>query len=175
MLLGKKNKKHVSFIYDWDWSTNDKYNFKYGDVIVVKWKMDSIFIAGDGERLDFTERAIDADKIGSKEYDKYILALKEFLISELTLNKKKNDEISEISFNDNVLTIEGTAGFTLSTYHFKDVEITEQKNSKKVILTIYNEGGGDGGNVIISESYILTAMDATNFKIEKGTFKLLVE
>ncbi len=173
MLLGKKNKKPVSFIYGWDWSTNDKYNFKSGDVIVVKWKMDSIFIAGDGERLDFAERAIDAEKIGSNDYDKYTLALKEYLMREWTLNKKKNDEIGKINFKDNVLTIEGTAGFTLSTYNFNDAIISKDEKSGKVQIIIYNEGGGAGGNVVVLETYVLTATNASNFHVEKEKTELL--
>ncbi|GAA3520019.1 hypothetical protein GCM10022393_37820 [Aquimarina addita] len=60
---GKKNDKDVSLIYSWGWSENKKYDFKPGDMIKVKWKMDSITIAGDGETLQFTEKAMDAEKL----------------------------------------------------------------------------------------------------------------
>lgn len=53
------------------------------------------------------------------------------------------------------------------------LKLQNKKIQKKVIVTIYNEGSVDGGNVIILETYILTAINTTNFKIEKGTFKLL--
>ncbi len=62
-LMGKKNGKAVSLIYSWDWNTDNQYNFTDGDLIKVQWKMDSIFIAGEGDALDFSERAIDAEKI----------------------------------------------------------------------------------------------------------------
>lgn len=63
MLKGKKNGNDVTLVYNWVWNNNDKYNFKSGDIIEVKWKMDSIFYAGDGETLDFKERAINAEKL----------------------------------------------------------------------------------------------------------------
>mgnify|MGYP000380310207 CR=1 FL=1 len=49
-------------------ASNDKYKFNHGELIKVNWKMDSIFIAGEGEMLDFKEIAIDAEKI--KTYNK---------------------------------------------------------------------------------------------------------
>lgn len=57
----KKKGKNVSLIYNWN--TTGKYAFKKGDIIKVKWKMDSIMIAGDGNTLAFSEWAIDAEKI----------------------------------------------------------------------------------------------------------------
>ncbi len=63
MIEGKKNGKDVSLIYNWDWDNNDQYNFKYGDLLQVEWKMDSIYLAGDGETLDFKEWAVDANRI----------------------------------------------------------------------------------------------------------------
>ncbi len=63
LLLGKKKGKSVSLVYNWEWETNKKLNFKHDDYIKVTWKMDSIFVAGDGETLDFKERAINAEKI----------------------------------------------------------------------------------------------------------------
>ncbi len=66
MIEGKKNGKNVSFIYNWDWNTNDTYNFAYGDIVKVEWKIDSVFIAGEGETLDFGEWAVAAARIESK-------------------------------------------------------------------------------------------------------------
>lgn len=63
LMFGKKNKKDISLVYNWEWNDTNKYNFKKGDVIKITWKMDSIFIAGDGETLDFSESALDAEKI----------------------------------------------------------------------------------------------------------------
>ncbi len=61
LLFGKKNGNNVSLIYNWEW--NDSYNFASGDRLKITWKMDSIYIAGEGEMLDFSEKAISAAKI----------------------------------------------------------------------------------------------------------------
>ena len=71
LLLGKKKGKSVSLVYNWEWETNKKLNFKHDDYIKITWKMDSIFVAGDGETLDFKERAINAEKINLLEKSKY--------------------------------------------------------------------------------------------------------
>jgi hypothetical protein len=63
LILGKKNGKKIALVYNWEWETNEKLNFKQDDYIKITWKMDSIYIAGDGETLDFKELAIDAEKI----------------------------------------------------------------------------------------------------------------
>ncbi|MCF6279655.1 MAG: hypothetical protein L3J14_04845 [Flavobacteriaceae bacterium] len=94
MLLGEKNGKSVSLIYNWEWYNNEKYNFKYGDIIKVKWKMHSISIAGDGERLDFSERAIDAEKIQSE--NKPI----KFLWRADKFNQEANQKINSIFINE---------------------------------------------------------------------------
>ncbi|KAF2510598.1 hypothetical protein [Flavobacterium foetidum] len=44
-------------------TNSDDIDFNRGDVLEVKWKIDSIFIAGDGERLDFSEWLVDVKKI----------------------------------------------------------------------------------------------------------------
>lgn len=74
--MGKKKGKSVSLVYNWEWYNNEKLNFNHNDFIKVTWKMDSIFIAGDGETLDFKERAIDAEIVKLNETQKYIVALK---------------------------------------------------------------------------------------------------
>ncbi len=61
-LEGKKDNRDVALIYNWE-SGNHKYNFKKNDLIKVTWKMDSTFMAGDGETLYFNEHALDAEKI----------------------------------------------------------------------------------------------------------------
>lgn len=63
LLLGEKDEKGVMLFYNMEWETNEKYSFKYGDLIKVNWKMDSIYIVGDGGTLDFKERALDAERI----------------------------------------------------------------------------------------------------------------
>lgn len=60
-LEAKKNNKDVSLIYNWD--ITKKYDFKKNDLIKIQWKIDSIFIAGDGETLSFSEYVIDAKRI----------------------------------------------------------------------------------------------------------------
>jgi len=97
-----------------DWHDNEKYNFKYGDLIKVKWKMDSLWIAGDGETLDFSERVIDAEKIISENKpikflwraDKFDQELNQIInsifINESFCNSISNQEkaaLGYISFN----------------------------------------------------------------------------
>ena len=57
-LVIKKGKKTIAL------TTNDSNpDFVRGDIFDVKWKIDSIYIAGDGERLDYTEWFVGAKKI----------------------------------------------------------------------------------------------------------------
>lgn len=63
LLSGKKNGIDISIVYNWERYNNEKYNFIYGDIIKIKWKMDSIFYAGNGETLDFKETGIDAERV----------------------------------------------------------------------------------------------------------------
>ncbi len=93
MLLGKKNENDISLIYDWEWTANEKYNFKYGDSIKVKWEMSSISIAGDEEIVAFREKAIDAEKILSK--NKQV----KFLWRADKFDKELNQEINSIFIN----------------------------------------------------------------------------
>lgn len=94
MIEGKKNGKDVSLIYNWDWNTNEKYNFKYGDLLKVEWKMDSIFLAGDGETLDFREWAIKAELVVSKNQ-----AVK-FLWRAEKFDEEMNQEVSSFFINE---------------------------------------------------------------------------
>jgi hypothetical protein len=57
----KKNKEEISLIYDWD--KTKKYEFNRGDVINIDWKIDSMWVAGDGESLHFEEWAKQAVKV----------------------------------------------------------------------------------------------------------------
>lgn len=93
LLIGEKNGNDVSLIYNWD-SHNKKYNFKYGDIIKVKWKMDSIWIAGDGETLDFAERVLEARKILSE--DKQV----KFLWRADKFNEELNQTFNSIFINE---------------------------------------------------------------------------
>lgn len=62
-LIGKKNGVVISLIYNWDTDNSEKYNFRAGDRIEIEWKMDTIFIAGEGEMMSFSERVIEAEVI----------------------------------------------------------------------------------------------------------------
>ncbi|HIP32961.1 MAG TPA: hypothetical protein EYG86_09380 [Crocinitomicaceae bacterium] len=63
LLFGEKNGKVVSLIYNWEHYDSSSYHFNPGDFLKITWKMDSIYIAGEGETLDFSEKAISAVKI----------------------------------------------------------------------------------------------------------------
>jgi len=66
MLLGNKNEKNLRLIYNWDWQDNKQYRFNHGESIIIKWKMDGFYEAGDGETLYYSERAMDAERIQSR-------------------------------------------------------------------------------------------------------------
>ncbi|WP_186754059.1 hypothetical protein [Echinicola salinicaeni] len=64
-LIGRKKGKNLSFVYNWEWTENEEYNFRPGDLIVIQWKKDSIHMAGDEEVVKVVERVLKAKKIGS--------------------------------------------------------------------------------------------------------------
>lgn len=57
----KKGNQEIAMIYDW--KVNKKRQFNRGDIIRVDWKIDSMWVSGDGESLHFEEWAKDAHKI----------------------------------------------------------------------------------------------------------------
>ncbi|MEZ4838005.1 hypothetical protein [Flavobacterium sp.] len=63
LLFGKKDFQEVILIHNFDWEQEKKYNFSENETLQITWKMDSIWIAGDGETLDFKETIIDAKRI----------------------------------------------------------------------------------------------------------------
>lgn len=85
-LVSKANKifidtvKFISASYDYDYWFMDTllkndttmfildevYDFKIGDKLEVKWKLDSIPIAGDGESMHAAKQAITVKKLASK-------------------------------------------------------------------------------------------------------------
>ncbi len=69
------NVKEGSFIYNWERTKNN--DFCRGDILSVKWKMDSIWIAGDGETLDFTEIGFEVKKIEDGKVSKFRKKYKE--------------------------------------------------------------------------------------------------
>ncbi len=69
LFFARKKKEKVSLIYDL--ISDNKFDFIRGDEIEIKWKMDSIWIAGDGETLDFSEWLIRAEKIKEGEVSQF--------------------------------------------------------------------------------------------------------
>lgn len=63
LIQGKKDKKNIALIYNWDWQDNEKYNFKEGDLIKITWKMDRIIHPGDEEFIDYGEWVIGASQV----------------------------------------------------------------------------------------------------------------
>lgn len=66
-LIGNKNEKEISLVYNWDWFDDEEYNFLQGDVIVVQWQLDSIEMPGDQESVAITEMALNAKRIASSK------------------------------------------------------------------------------------------------------------
>lgn len=63
LLFGRKDYQEVILMHNFDWEQEKKYNFSENETIRITWKMDSIWIAGDGETLDFNETIIDAKRL----------------------------------------------------------------------------------------------------------------
>lgn len=103
----------------------------------------------------------------------YILALKDYIIKEWTLEKESNLEIDTIIFENNQLDIKSKEGYALSTYRFSDLEISKVENSKAIEIIIYNEGGGGGGNMVFLETYRVTKIASGTFQIKNTKNELL--
>lgn len=67
LLLGRKDNQEVILIHEFDWEQEKKYSFSENETIQITWKMDSIWIAGDGETLDFKETVIEAKRIKNEK------------------------------------------------------------------------------------------------------------
>ncbi|KUJ63041.1 hypothetical protein AR687_06520 [Flavobacteriaceae bacterium CRH] len=105
----QKNKKLVSFYTNLEGSGI----FKRGDVLDVKWKMDTIYEAGDGEKQDFGEWLITAKKVkdgpvslfrkkykkpikwNSEKQDTYTVDFQDYLSTEIEyyLANSKNEAV----------------------------------------------------------------------------------
>ena len=96
-LNGLKKGKDVSLIYNWEWRTDEDYNFRQGDLIVVEWKMDSIVMAGDEEVVNRTERALDARKIASGNHPV------PFLSRQMAYDEAVGAEVSTMIINQSYL------------------------------------------------------------------------
>lgn len=55
----RKNKKTVSLVTNSD----DAPKFKRGDVLEIKWRVDTLYVAGESEELNFTEWLINVKKV----------------------------------------------------------------------------------------------------------------
>ena len=67
LLYGKKDYQEVVLIHNFDWEQEKKYNFLENETLQIKWKMDSIWIAGDGETLDFKETVIEGKRMKNEK------------------------------------------------------------------------------------------------------------
>ena len=101
----------------------------------------------------------------------YVLALKDYLTTQW--NEQKEQKINKITYQDKVLNIYGDEGYILSSYNFKDITIHKTRQTNSVEITIYNEGGGSGGNVVITETYIITSVDSDNFQVKYANSDIL--
>lgn len=63
LLYGRKDDQEVVLIHNFDWEQEKKYNFSENETLQITWKMDSIWIAGDGETLDFKETIIKVKRL----------------------------------------------------------------------------------------------------------------
>ena len=90
----RKGRRTIGLNYNLEWHDNEKYNFKYGDIVKVKWKMDSVFHAGDGETLDFSERVIDVVRVLSGNEPI------KFLWRENKFDEELNQEMNSIIINE---------------------------------------------------------------------------
>lgn len=59
----KNSTEWYSLHYDAEKFNFDKLQFNKGDVMQVTWKMDSVWIAGEGDKLEMTEWLVDIKKI----------------------------------------------------------------------------------------------------------------
>lgn len=57
LFYAEKNKDTIGYIF------NEEYNFESGDQLEIQWKMDSIWIAGEGDELDFSKWLVSAKKL----------------------------------------------------------------------------------------------------------------
>ena len=139
----------------WQWSQTDVFEYGQDFIILVN-----------SQKSDLTEDEINMnpDAVENIDPQNFILALKDHILNEW--QKQDNFDSIKITFTNNVLNIKDYEGFTLSNYDFNEMVINGTNEPQTIYLTLTNEGGGAGGNVILEETYILTVIDAENFEIE---------
>ncbi|MDC6363781.1 MULTISPECIES: hypothetical protein [Flavobacteriaceae] len=138
----------------WQWSQTDVFEYDSEHIVLV-----------DSKKSDVSEDDINMnpDAVENIDPQNFVLALKDHILDEW--KKQDNFDSLKITFTNNVLSIEGNEGFTLSNYDFNEMVINGTDDPQILYLTIGNEGGGAGGNVMLEETYSLTVLDAENFEI----------
>jgi len=146
----------------WDWSQIDVFEYNAENIVLV-----------DSKKSDVSEDEINMnpDAVENIAPQTFVLVLKDHILNEW--KEQDNFDTLKITFANNVLNIKGHNGFTLSNYDFNEMVINGTDDPQVLYLTIGNEGGGAGGNVMVEENYRLTVLDATDFLIEKEKTKVL--
>lgn len=146
----------------WHWSQIDVFEYNAENIVLV-----------DSKKSDVSEDKINMnpDAVENIDPQTFVLALKDHILNEW--KEHDNFDTLKITFANNVLNIKGNDGFTLSNYDFNEMVINGTDDPQVLYLTIGNEGGGAGGNVMVEENYRLTVLDATDFLIEKEKTKVL--
>lgn len=146
----------------WQWSQTDVFEYDSVHIVLV-----------DSKKSDVSEEDanINPNAVENIDPQTFVLALKDHILDEW--KKQDNFDSLKITFTNNVLSIEGNEGFTLSNYDFNEMVINGTDDPQILYLTIGNEGGGAGGNVMLEETYALTVLDAENFEIASVKSSLL--
>ncbi|MCA0957634.1 hypothetical protein LCL86_01165 [Muricauda ruestringensis] len=146
----------------WQWSQTDVFEYDSVHIVLV-----------DSKKSDVSEEDanINPNAVENIDPQTFVLALKDHILDEW--KKQDNFDSLKITFTNNVLSIEGNEGFTLSNYDFNEMVINGTDDPQILYLTIGNEGGGAGGNVMLEETYSLTVLDAENFEIASVKSSLL--
>lgn len=138
----------------WHYTQTDVFEYGSEHIVLVNSK-----------KSDLTKEKTNMNPDDPENIDpqNFVLALKDHILDEWE-EQDKFDSF-KITFTDNVLNIKGEEGFTLSTYDFNEMVINGTSDSQTLYLTVTNEGGGAGGNVMLEETYSLTVMDVEDFDI----------
>ncbi len=152
-------------------NTRASESWYYAQTDVFEYGLEHIVLV-DSKKTDLTEGETNMNPDAAENIDpqNFVLALKDHILNEW--KKQDNFDTLKISFINNVLNIQGNEGFTLSNYNFNEMVINGTEDPQVLYLTIGNEAGGGGGNVILDETYILTVLDAENFHIKREKTKL---
>ena len=138
----------------WQWSQVDIFKYGSEDIILV-----------DSKKSDLTADKVNMnpDAVENTDHQTFVLALKDHILEEW--KKQDNFDSLKITFTNNVLNIKGDEGFTLSNYDFNKMVINGTNEPQTIYLTVTNEGGSAGGNVMLEETYSLTVLDTEIFEI----------